>query len=230
MYPVAGGVSTVCTQQQVIVPGATVDTYGDGCPATSAKFGTGTTGGIFGVSVDAYSDLFVGDTTIPLIREVASGTQFGPIGANQPTQYVDIHFAAGDGPASSTPYQLTAGAANFSLGAATCTLNSDTTKDCVLPITATPSTTGAFTGTLEVMATNGGPASFPLSGTYVATPLTRTVVTATQSASCTNTAAYSTSTPVTLTATLYSSGATTPTGTVAFYANGTQIGTALALR
>jgi hypothetical protein len=231
MYPVAGGVSTVCTTS--IVPGVTtIDTYGDGCPGTGAKFGTGTTGGIFGVSVDAYSDLFVGDTVYPLVREVASGTQFGSIGANQPTDYVKIHFAAGDSPASSTPYQLTAGAANFSLGTASaaCTTNSDTTQDCVLPIKATPSTTGAFTGMLEVMATHGGPAYFPLSGNYVATPFTRTVVSAVQqSISCTNTTAYNTSTPVTLTATLFSNGIGTPTGTVTFYANGTQIGTAQAL-
>jgi hypothetical protein len=229
MYPVAGGVSTVCTTS--IVPGVTmIDTYGDGCPGTGAKFGTGTTGGIFGVSVDAYSDLFVGDTLYPLVREVASGTQFGSVGANQPTDYVKIHFSAGDGPASSSPYQMTTGAANFSLGTASCTTNSDTTKDCVLPITATPSTPGAFTGTLAVMATNGGLASFPLSGNFVTTPFTRTVVSAVQqSISCTNTTANNTSTPVTLTATLSSNGIGTPTGTVTFYANGTQIGTAQAL-
>jgi hypothetical protein len=233
MYPVAGGIATTSICTTSIVPGVTtIDTYGDGCPGTGAKFGTGTTGGIFGVSVDAYSDLFVGDTVYPLVREVASGTQFGSVGANQPTQYVKIHFAAGDSPVSSSPYQLTAGAANFSLGAAsaTCTTNSDTTKDCVLPITATPSTPGAFTGTLEVMATNGGPAFFPLSGNFVTTPYTRTVVSAVQqSISCTNTTAYNTSTPVTLTATLSSNGIGTPTGTVTFYANGTQIGTAQTL-
>ena len=228
MYPVAGGVSTVCTTS--IVPGVTtIDAYGDGCPGTGAKFGTGTSGGIFGVSVDAYSDLFVGDTVVPLIREVASGTQFGSVGANQPTDYVKIHFAAGDSPASSSPYQLTSGAANFSLGTASCTTNSDTTQDCVLPIQATPSVLGAFTGTLQVMATHGGPASFPLSGTFVLSPLTRIVVSAAQAASCTNLTAYSTSTPVILTAILFSDGAAAPTGTVTFYANGTQIGTAQAL-
>jgi hypothetical protein len=230
MYPVAGGAATVCTTS--IVPGVTtIDTYGDGCPGTGAKFGTGSTTGIFGVSVDAYSDLFVGDTVNPLVREVASGTQFGSVGANQPTDYVKIHFAAGDTPASSTPFQLTAGAANFTLGTTACTpINSDTTTDCVLPITATPSTPGAFTGTLEVMATHGGPAYFPLSGNFVQTPFTRTVVSAVQqSISCTDTTDYNTNTPVTLTATLFSNGNGTPTGTVTFYANGTQIGTAQTL-
>jgi hypothetical protein len=224
MYPVAGGASSVCSTS--IVPGVkTIDNYGDGCAATSAKFGTGTSGGVFGVSVDAYSDLFVGDTVTNLVREVASGTQFGPIGANQPTQYVDIHFAAGDKEASSGAFALaTTGADNFSLGSYSCTTNSDTTRDCVLPIQATPSVLGAFAGTLEVTANSGATASFPLSGTYVASPVTRTVVTAVQAANCTNTTAYNTTTPVTLTATIFSSGANPPSGTVTFYANSTQIG------
>ncbi|MGD0347825.1 MAG: Ig-like domain repeat protein [Terracidiphilus sp.] len=223
MYAVAGGAATVCTAS--IVPGVTtIDSYGDGCPATSAKFGTGTTGGVFGVSVDAYSDLFTGDTVSGLVREVASGTQFGPIGANQPTQYVDIHFAAGDGPEASLAYTLTTGTGNFVFGNATCTTNSDTTKDCVLPIKATPSVLGPFTGTLQVTSVLGGVASFPLAGDFVASPLTRTVVTAAQAANCANTTAYSNTTPVILTATVTTSGANPPGGTVTFYANGSQIG------
>lgn len=230
MYPVAGGAASVCGAS--IVPGVTaIDTYGDGCAATSAKFGTGSTGGIFGLSVDAYSDLFVGDTVTNMVREVASGTQFGPIGANQPTQRVAIHFAAGDLPATTSPYVLTGNVANFSLGSATCTTNSDTTTDCVLPVTATPTALGPFTNTLQVTSKLGATASFPLSGTYVATPLTRTVVSASQAANCSNTTAYNTTTPVTLTATIFSSGANPPTGTVTFYASynsgaATQIGTA----
>jgi hypothetical protein len=227
MYVVAGGASTVCATS--IVPGVTtIDAYGDGCAATSAKFGisTGSTG-IFGVYVDANSNLFVADTLDPLVREVASGTQFGPIGANQPTDYVDIHFAAGDKEASSGAFALAAtGADNFSLGSDSCTTNSDTTRDCVLAIQATPSVLGAFAGTLKVTANSGATANFPLSGTYVESPETRSVVSAAQAATCTNLTAYNTTTPVILTATLFSDGAITPTGTFTFYINGTQIGTA----
>lgn len=233
MYVVAGGASAVCTTS--IIPGVTVDSYGDGCPATSAKFGvhTGATG-IFGVSVDANANLFVGDTLVPLIREVTSGTQFGPIAdtpnpsANQATQYVEIHFAPGDTPVSSASdaYMLTgAGASNFTLGTAVCTTHSttDNTTDCVLPITATPTTLGAYSGTLQVTANVGGAASFPLSGTFVQSPQTRTVVSASQAVSCTSTNAYSTSTQVTLTATITSSGPVSNSSTVTFYANnGTQ--------
>ena len=221
MYTIIGQLSTGVTYCL-----AKTDSVGDGCPGLQA-----TVYKPYQPSVDAVGNLYITDQGNYLIRKISVGTQFGSVGANQPTQYVKIHFGAGDSPASSTPYQLTAGAANFSFGTATCTINTgDTTQDCVLPITATPSVPGAFTGTLEVMATNGGLADFTLSGNFVQTPLTSTAVTAVpQSISCTDTTDYSTSTPVILTAKLFSNGVGTPTGTVTFYANGTQIGTAQTL-
>ncbi len=225
MYVVAGGASTTCS--------AATDSYGDGCPATQANFGKSGTGnfatttlpgpGIYGITEDAYNDLFIGDTETSLIREVASGTQFGNVGANDPTQIVDIHFAAGDGPAAVSPYMITAGGSNFSLGAANCTANTDNTRDCLLPITATPSVLGAFTGTLQVQSSLGATATFPLGGNYVNTPFTRTSVAISSSGPCAATTVYSPTTPLTLTASVFSSGS--PTGTVTFYANGAQIGT-----
>jgi large repetitive protein len=227
MYVVAGGATTFCS-------GAT-DAYGDSCPALQAKFGSSGTGnyatatlpgpGIYGVSVDAYSNLFVGDTELNLIREVASGTQFGPVGINATTQTVDIHFAAGDHQTASS-YSLTSGASNFSLGAAPypCTTNSDTTQDCLVPITAKPvgvSTGSLFTGTLQVVSTLGAKATFPLSGTYFGTPVTTTAVTI--PATCAGNTIYLPTTPLPLKAIIGSSGS--PTGTVTFFANGSQIGT-----
>jgi hypothetical protein len=239
MYVVAGGVgdtggtASICSAS--IVPGVTVDSYGDGCAATSTRFGksgtkyaTSSSPGIFGVSVDSNSDLFVGDTLTGLVREVASGTRFSPISdtlnpsANQATQYIKIHFAAND---TESSFTLTDGTANFSLGTADCATNSDKTRDCVLPITATPSELGLFTGTLQVTATGGGSASFPLSGTFVNSPQTRTVVSAGQAINCASTTTYSTTAQVTLTATITSSGPVSNGSTVTFYANGNQIGT-----
>jgi hypothetical protein len=225
MYVVAGGAANVCS--------AATDSNGDGCPATQAIFGKSGTGnfasttlpgpGIYGITEDAYNDLFVGDTETSLIREIASGTQFGNVGANDPTQIVDIHFAPGDGPAAASPYTITAGGSNFSLGTANCTANTDNTRDCLLPVTATPTVLGAFTGTLQVQSSLGATATFPLGGNYVNTPFTRTSVAVTSSSSCAATTVYSPTTPLTLTASVFSSGS--PTGTVTFYANGTQIGT-----
>lgn len=221
MYVVAGGAASVCSTN--------TDTYGDGCPGLQATFGksgtsyaTSSSPGIFGITVDAYSDLFVGDTITNLVREISSGTQFGSIGNTQPTQIVDIHFAAGDTPAANA-YTLTAGASNFVLGTASCTYNSDTTTDCLLPLQATPTVLGPFSGTLTVKSTLGATANFPLSGTLVVSPFTRTAVSVTSSTNCGTTSTFATTTPITLTATINSTG--TPTGTVTFYANGTQIGT-----
>ena len=227
-YVVAGGAATVCS-------GAT-DALGDGCPATQALFGHSGSGnyatatlpgpGVYGVSVDTNADLFFGDTENNVVREIASGTQFGPVGANQPTQIVDVHFATGDGPLSSGAYSLIAGQTNFSLGTASCTTNSDNTTDCLLPITATPSMLGLFTGTLLVKSNTGQSAVFNLSGTYVQSPITRTSIAySAPNVTCTGTNTYSTTTPVLLTSALVANGPNPPGGTVTFYANGAQIGT-----
>ena len=223
MYVIAGGATTVCT--------AATDTFGDGCPALQAKFGSSGSGlfastvlpgpGIFGVSVDANADLFTGDTETGLIREVASGTQFGNVGATQ-TNIVDIHFAANDS-AASGGYTLTSGATIFSLGTPSCTTNSDSTTDCLLPITTTPSVLGPFTGTLQVRAQLGGIGTFPLTGNFVQSPITRTVASATGSASCSGSTTYSTTAPTTLTASLVANGPSSPTGNIIFYANGTAL-------
>jgi hypothetical protein len=178
--------------------------------------------GIFHVSVDPYADLFYGDTEKNIIGEVASGTQFGVIGANQPTDNVVIHFGVGDIPATVTPYVLTTGATNFSLGKATCTTNTDSTTDCTLPVTATPTALGPFSGTLKVTSAMGGISNFTLSGIYAQSPVTRTSLSYVASSSCTGTTTYSTVTPVTLTATLTANGPAPPVGStdkITFYAN-----------
>jgi hypothetical protein len=223
MYVVAGGATAVCS--------AATDTYGDGCPALQAKFGSSGAGnfattslpgpGIYGVSVDAYSDLFVGDTETNLVREIASGTQFGNIGASQ-TDVLEVHFAAGDS-AATGGYKITAGAAIFSLGTVSCTTNSDSTTDCLLPVTASPSVSGAFAGTLQIQSQLNGTSTFPLSGTFVQSPVTRTSVSAANNSSCSGSSVYSTTSSSTLTASIVANGPSAPTGTIIFYANGTAL-------
>ena len=225
MYVVGGGATAVCS--------TATDTYGDGCPATQATFGSSGTGsfatttlpgpGIFGVKVDPYSDLFLGDTETGLIREIASGTQFGKVGGIPVTHTLDIHFAPSDSPASGSPYTFTSGASNFSLGTASCTTNTDGTSDCLLPVTAAPtgvSTGSTFTATLQVLSSLGGQATFSLSGIFYGSPVTTTAVVVTPS--CAGNTVFLPATAVTLTARITSTGS--PTGTVTFYANGGQIG------
>ncbi len=234
------------------------DIYGDGCPALKAKFGSNgtyggtTTTGLAGVKLDQYSNLYIGDSSLNLVREIATGAQFGIIGSNQPTNTLDIHFAAGDnqiapvtagGTTTYPSFVLTAGATNFSLGVPVCTTNNDATTtvpantvnplttnttDCLIPVTATPSALGNFTGTLTVTSANGGVGTIPLSGTYAQSPNTRTSLSfAANTVACTGTTTYSTTTPITLTATVTANGPAPPTAsgdTVTFFANGTQIG------
>ena len=226
-YVVAGGASSPCANA--------TDTYGDGCPSTQATFGaTGTafataaSPGIFGVTIDAAGNLYLGDSVTNLVREVSTNTQFGQVGSAA-TQTLDIHFAAGDTPAANA-YVLTQTASNFTLGTANCTLNSDTTEDCQVPVTAVAANStnlGAFSATLKVTSTLGGTNTFTLTGTHVQTPVTRTVVTVAASTSCTGATSYSTSTSITLTATITSTG--TPAGTVQFYANSVAIGPPVAV-
>jgi len=74
MYVIAGG-GTACANA--------TDSYGDGCPALAATFSSSSNtctptscyanaGGIFGVTVDAYADLFIGDENNNVVREIAS--------------------------------------------------------------------------------------------------------------------------------------------------------------
>ena len=226
MYVIAGGATAVCS--------SATDTAGDGCPATQSKLSVGTLNGsgyatapgVAGLFVDPFGSLYITDATTSVVRRASSGTQFGNVGTASPAQIVDIHFGVGNGPATNA-YTLPSGSANFSLGTPSCTVNSDNTTDCLLPITATPTVVGPFAGTLQVTSALGATAAFPLSGLYVKSPSTRLSVSVSGSANCTGAAIYATTAPVTLTATIISSGA--PTGTITFFANGTQIGLPIAV-
>jgi hypothetical protein len=240
MYAVGGGATAPAAGSACAAsgPGASLtatDAYGDGCPALLASYSfTGTcpgskcyaSTGLYGVYADANANLFLGDQGNNLIREIASGTQFGNTGASQ-TDYIDIHFAAGDTPPPTGAYAITSGSTIFTIGTATCTKNtgdgSTYTTDCVIPITATPTVSGPYSGTLTVYSTlvpRG--TSFPLTGTFVESPITRTVVSSSSTTGCSGTT-YATSTPVTLTATLTANGPSAPTGSIIFSANGVAL-------
>ncbi len=247
MYVVGGGGSptagSACASSG---PGASLtaaDAFGDGCPALQASYSftpTVVSGscpgtkcysstGLYGVFADTTGNLYLGDQGNNLIREITSGTQFGNTGATQ-TDYIEIHFAAGDTPRSSNPFVITAGGSIFTVGTPTCTVNKDNnpgagnTEDCVVPVTASPTATGPYTGTLTVYSTAvaaGTP--FVLTGNFVQSPITRTSVAITSNSTCGSTP-YSTTNKITLTASLVANGPSNPTGTVQFYSNGTALG------
>ncbi len=226
MYVIAGGATTPCA-----------GTIGDGCPATEAllsgkgigSFATTNVPGVAGLHVDPAGNLLVTDA-LPggiasnRIRKISNGTQFGTVNGSKPTQNLDVHFGIGDGPGANT-YTLTSGASNFVLGAAACTLNSDQTQDCILPVQATPTVPGAFTSTLVINSAKGlQSAPIVLSGEYtpVAGP-SHTTLAVSSTNGCAGTT-IAVGSQVVSTATAAGNGGT-PTGTVTFYNGSTQIGT-----
>jgi hypothetical protein len=250
MYAVGGGGSpTSGSPCATSGPGASLtatDAYGDGCPALQASFSLSGTcpgskcyasTGLYGVYADMTGDIFLGDEGNDLYREISSGTKFGNTGASQ-TDYLEVHFAAGDTPPSTGAYVITSGGNIFSIGAATCTMNADNnpsianTEDCVIPVTASPTVSGPYTGTLTVYSklVPGG-TSFRLTGNFVQSPVTRVVVTSasTATSSCTSTTIYPSTTPVTLIASLTANGPSAPTGTIQFYSGSTALGSPVAV-
>ncbi|MDE1162847.1 MAG: Ig-like domain repeat protein [Acidobacteriaceae bacterium] len=227
---VIAGAGTVCA--------TATDTYGDGCPATQTTFGlSGTTyasttlpgPGVYGLTVDTYGNVYAGDTETNLVREISTGAQFGVLTSNATTNTLTIHFGVNDGPATSTPYVISTGSANFAVGTpGTCVTNSDNTKDCPVPVTATlPTTPQTFTGALTVTSAAGKSTVFPLSGIYVASPTTTTTLAVTGGDTCSTSSAYSSSTTLTITATVSAAG--TATGTVQFYNNKVAFGSPVQL-
>ncbi len=152
--PIASNASTVCS-------GAT-DAYGDGCPASQAKFGDGGNG--IGVGADTLGNVFIADTTNGLIRKVVTGlTAPATLVGGTATQFVQMHFAAGDSPSTSNPYTFTS--TEWQPSAPTCTANPDTTTDCLLSSSFTPAVPGARSTPLTVASTNGNLAQLALTGT-----------------------------------------------------------------
>jgi hypothetical protein len=262
MYTVGGGgAATIAGSACPSSSFTATDAFGDGCPAVQANYSkscAGTAGcptngysstGIFGVFADAYGDVFTGDEGNGLVREIASGTQFGATGATA-TDYIDIHFAAGDTPlitpaptastytiaAPSTAFVVTtaipANSTVFALGTASCTVNTDNngtsnTTDCVVPVTASPTVSGQYTGTLSVKSAYVTTAtSFALSGNFVQSPITRVALTSAGIVGCGG-STYATVTSVILTASLTANGPNNPSGNIVFTATSGGVVTTL---
>ncbi len=144
---------------------AHTDAFGDNCPATTAAFNPNAA---MGVTVDAFDNLYVTDPLDSRLRKVNTNQVFPATPANSTTtQTVEIHFAAGDGPATTTPYSVTPGSDFALTTAANCTTNSDTTQDCLLNVSFTPTVPGEDTAILTITSKSNGAISFPLSGTAV---------------------------------------------------------------
>jgi hypothetical protein len=105
---------TVCTSK--------TDSYGDGCPATQASFGSNGGNGL-GAGVDTQGNLYISDSTNGLIRKVITGLASPSTAVNATTTLpVQIHFVAGDTIASSNGLAYTS--SEWTLGTPACTTKS----------------------------------------------------------------------------------------------------------
>ncbi len=188
------------------------NSYGDGCPGTQGKISHP-----YQLAFDAQGNLYIADSGYSAIRKLSLGTQFATTqtGASL-TQTLQVHFAALDTPATSTPYVITG--AGYSTGTATCTVNTDNTTNCLLPVTFTPTTTGTITATLKITSAGGYSQTFNLSGTAIPGGVaTTTTLAAVSPASGTILYGQTASIAATVAETI---GSGTPTGTVIFAVDG----------
>jgi sugar lactone lactonase YvrE len=149
---------------------------GDGCPGPEGSFnGISTNAGI-GASPDNQGNYYFSDpegasnAAGSRLRKLVSGLNFPTltVGAAAVTQNVDIHFAPGDTPATANPFTIPGTNTDFKLGTPTCTVQADTTDDCILPISFSPTQSGFDTATLVVNAVKGGTANVIVTGTGTA--------------------------------------------------------------
>ncbi len=152
---------------------ASTDALGDGCPGPDSAINMNT--GQDGANApDNQGNLYITDaesgTTTSRLRKLLSGLNFPAVAAAASvSQTVAIHFAPGDTPASSNPF--VSSSTDFVVGAAACTVAADTTDDCLVPVTFTPTKPGYDTATLTIASAKGSANSYLLTGTGTAAAL-----------------------------------------------------------
>ena len=172
MRVIAGRFGIAASAAPAFICAQHTDAVGDNCPATQAGIFVGTTTADPATQPDRFGNLYISDSegnvaAASRIRKVLSGLNF-PLSPATPAgtsvaQTLEMHFAPSDGPAAATPYVITN--SDYALTSSTCTTNAfDSTQDCLLTVTFTPSAAGYETGTLTVTSTAGATASFQLTG------------------------------------------------------------------
>ncbi len=156
-----GSIRAIARNSTTICTNAT-DSFGDGCPATQASFGSAGGNGI-GVGTDALGNVYISDSTNLLIRKVTTGLASSSTATSSTvTQSVQVHFIVGDGPASTNSVAFSS--TEWALGTPACTVNADSTTDCMFNSSFTPAVPGARSTPLTVSSSLGNTANLALTG------------------------------------------------------------------
>ena len=137
--------------------------YSDGCPAANADFGN--TNGL-SLGADGLGNLYMDDgnsNSAELVRKItAQGIAPQTLAASRKQIFETHTYGATAATSSATLSAVT----DITTGSPTCTLNGDSTVDCTVTITSTPSAAGLRSATLTVSnASSGGNADVSLVGT-----------------------------------------------------------------
>jgi sugar lactone lactonase YvrE len=140
---------------------AKTDAYGDNCAATLATLSPNSA---MGVAVDSSANIYITDSGDVRVRKVETNQSFPATAAGSSVQQtLLVHFSLADLPSAVQPYVIT-GSPDFTLATSACTVNPDTTQDCLLTVSYTPSSAGLETAVLTVNSVKNGSASFALNG------------------------------------------------------------------
>jgi sugar lactone lactonase YvrE len=173
--PLAGSfgqtATSVTTTRPAWVCSTGTNAIGDGCPGTQANLDAASN---MGADVDSQGNLYItdaegGGSGLPRIRKQLSGLNFPATTASAPiTQNILIHFAVGDTPATTNAYTLSSNPDFVLNGTPVCTTQPDSTTDCLLTVTFTPSKSGFETSNLIVASQKNGATPLVLTGTGTA--------------------------------------------------------------
>ncbi|MGB8844077.1 MAG: Ig-like domain repeat protein, partial [Terracidiphilus sp.] len=137
--------------------------YSDGCPAANADFGN--TNGL-SLGADGLGNLYVDDgnsNSAELVRKIAAQGIAPQALAASRQQIFETHTY---GATAATSSATLSAATDITAGSPTCTLSGDSTADCTVTVTSTPSAAGLRSATLTVSnASNGSNANVSLVST-----------------------------------------------------------------
>ena len=155
------------------------DTVGDGCAATQATLNPNSA---MGVGVGPLGDVYISDSLDTRLRHVSLNNTFPATAAGSTvTQTMIVHYAAGDSMAAAAGFTVTGSTDYVLTGAPACVSNADTTSDCTITVTFTPTRPGPDYATLVVATTAGLTSQIGLNGNGTASsvaldPGTTTVI------------------------------------------------------